>query len=264
VWVPVDLERYLAEMRGIPGWLDGLDAELLCALSDAQAGIPGQAGLDILEIGVYKGRSAVLLGFLLKPGERLVACDTFLGSTGISEQNADWNRRFYPGLTRAEFEQNYLLYHDTLPFIVAESSARLAENLAPASCRLAHVDGGHEHATVAGDALTVRRLLAPGGAVIFDDYCKPHLPGTALAVWEQVLLHDLVVIALTDAKLYATWDARHAAVYRDALIARASARPGTRVDEHWLGGRAVPRIVPRPPPAAWTRHSTGSPAVGRA
>jgi SAM-dependent methyltransferase len=248
--VLADLERYLAEMRDIPGWLDGLDAELLCALSAAQRATESQAGRDVLEIGVYKGRSAVLLGFLLGPGERLIACDTFLDSAGISAQNADWNRRFYPGLTRAEFERNYLRYHDELPLIVAEPSTRLPGLLPPASCRLVHVDGGHEHATVTRDALAVRRLLAPGGAVIFDDYCKPHLPGTALAVWEQVLLHGLVVIALTDAKLYAAWDAGAAASYRDALVAAARARPGTRIDEHWLGGRAG--------------HAPGSGAVDRA
>jgi hypothetical protein len=255
--VPEDLECYLSELGSVPGWLDPLDAEFLCTLSNMQGALLGETKLDILEIGVYQGRSAVLLGFLLRPGERLVACDTFLGANGISGENAKWNRRFYPSLNRTDFERNYLRYHRQLPVIVAAPSAQLPGMLAPASCRLIHVDGGHDYETVTGDALTARRLLAPGGVAVFDDYCKPHLPGTALAVWDQVLRNGLVPVALTDAKLYGTWDADQAAAYRNALVAQACERPGTRVDEHRLLDRTVPRIVPRPPPAAWQADLAG-------
>jgi hypothetical protein len=245
------LEHYLTEFSSVPGWLDPLDAELLCQVSRVQEEVLPGAGTDIIEIGVYHGRCAILLGFLLRPGERLIACDPFLSAADISDENAQWNERFYPGLTRADFERNYLRYHSALPVIVTQPSQRLAGLLPAGSCRLIHVDGGHDYATVTGDARTARELLAPGGAVVFDDYCKPHLPGTALAVWEQVLHHGLVPVALTDAKLYACWDAATAARYQPALVSRASARPGTRVDEHRLADWTVPRIVPRPPPAAW-------------
>ncbi len=258
-----DLEHYLAEFSSVPGWLDSLDAELLCEVSRVQGALLPEAELNVVEIGVYHGRCTILLGFLLRPGEQLIACDIFLNAAGISDENAQWNERFYPGLTRTDFERNYLRYHSALPVIVAEPSQRLADLLPAGSCRLIHVDGGHDYATVTSDARAAHELLAPGGAVVFDDYCKPHLPGTALAVWEQVLHHGLVPAALTDAKLYACWDAAAAARYQSALVSRASARPGTRVDEHRLADWTVPRIVPRPPPAAWPVTPARRVLVGR-
>lgn len=259
--MPESLERYLSELTSVEGWLDLLDAEFLRAVSDAQARLLPAARLDIVEIGVYKGRSAVLLGFLLRPGERLIACDTFRAADGLSAENATWNRRFYPDLARADFERSYLRYHARLPLIVAAPSASLPAVLVPGSCRLVHVDGGHDYETVRQDALIARGLLAAGGVVVFDDYCKPHLPGTALAVWEQVLRGGLVPMVLTDAKMYATWDAARAAGYQDALVTLAAGRPGTRVDEHSLLGRTVARIVPRPPPAAWQPELRSMPSV---
>jgi SAM-dependent methyltransferase len=246
-----ELECYLSRLSSVPGWLDLLDAEFLCAISNSQVTWWPESRLDILEIGVFKGRSAVLLGFLIRPGERLVACDTFLSSVGISTENAVWNRRFYPDLARADFESNYLMYHGEPPFIVAAPSAELPGMLAAGSCRLIHVDGGHDYETVRQDALIARRLLCPGGVVVFDDYCKPHLPGTALAVWEQVLRGGLMPVALTDSKMYCTWDVDQAAAYQDTLMGLAAGRPQTRIDEHQLLDRTVPRIVPRPPPSAW-------------
>lgn len=250
---------YLARMDEIPGWLHPLDAELLCALSDWQLAHAPPA--DILEIGVYHGRSAVLLGYLLGAGERLIACDTFLDDGGLPDDNALWNRRFYPGLTRHAFEANYRRHHARPPVLAVLPSTRLPEMVPAGSCRLVHVDGAHDHATVCADAAVARTLLRPGGAAVFDDYCRPHLPGTALAVWQQVLTGGLVPCALTDAKLYGTWDAERAGDYRDALVARAERVPGARVDEHRMLGYSVPRIVPRPAPAAW---SDSPPVAGRA
>lgn len=238
---------YLQEMQRVPGWLDPLDASLICALSDHQhaAGMLG----DILEIGVFHGRSAILLGYLLSDGEQLIACDTFGSDTGLAEENARWNGRFYPGLDRREFERNYLRYHKRLPTVAAVPSAGLGSVARRRSCRLVHVDGAHDYPTVCADARVSRELCADDGVVIFDDYCKAHLPGTALAVWEQVICAGLVPVALTDAKLYGCWPPAEASVTRAALTSWALGSEGVRVDEHRLGPHTVPRIIPRP--AAW-------------
>jgi hypothetical protein len=247
--MPASRATYLDEMESIPGWFTSLDGALMCAASDHQraAGIAG----DIVEIGVYHGRSAILFGFLLDAGERFIACDPFDADDGMTDENSRWNRRFYPGLTRASFERNYVHYHGALPVIAAVPSSGLGAVAGPASCRIVHVDGAHDYATVRDDARISRELSAPGGVAVFDDYCKPHLPGTAMAVWEQVTSGALVPLVLTDAKLYGCWSTSEAAALRAHLVERATALPGTRVDEHRLADWSVPRIVPRPAPAAW-------------
>lgn len=60
----------------IPGWLDKFDARLFLSVQETQreAAITG----DVLEIGVYLGRSAALLGYFVRPDERFVACDLFV------------------------------------------------------------------------------------------------------------------------------------------------------------------------------------------
>lgn len=240
---------FLQEMESIPGWLDSLDASLICALSDYQHS--NDLIGDIVEIGVFHGRSAILLGYLLAEGEHLIACDPFGAEAGMDSETALWNRRFYPGLRRQQFEANYLRYHGQLPARMLSSSDQLTDAITPGSCRLIHIDGAHDYATVRRDALMSRALCAQLGIVIFDDYCKAHLPGTAMAVWEQVACEGLVPIALTDAKLYASWGPEHAAIPADVLVQHASDLAGVRVDQHVLAQRVVPRIVPRRAPAAW-------------
>jgi len=248
-----DRSTYLAGMQAIPGWFDPLDGALMCAVSDHQR-CAGTVG-DIVEIGVYHGRSAILFGYLLGEGERFIACDPFDDDGGVSAENGLWNRRFYPGLTRASFERNYLSHHGALPVMATFASAGLGTVAAPGSCRIVHVDGAHDHATVCDDARISHALSVPGGVAVFDDWCKPHLPGTAMAVWQQVISGVLVPVALTDAKLYGCWSAPDAPALRDSLVEAAGRLPGVRVDEHRLGDWSVPRIVPRPAPSTWEKSS---------
>lgn len=41
---------------------------------------------------------------------------------------------------------------------------------------LIYIDGDHTYEAVARDAENAWQLLAPGGIIVFDDYCKRHLP----------------------------------------------------------------------------------------
>jgi len=56
-------------MDTVEGWFVRLDAEMFIAVNrwHHQAGVTG----DLLEIGVYQGRSAILLGWLGADGEHL-------------------------------------------------------------------------------------------------------------------------------------------------------------------------------------------------
>lgn len=188
----------------VPGWLHPTDAMLLNAINDAQHkhGIGG----DVLEIGVYKGKSAILLGWFPRDGERLVVCDVFEGAAGVDAENSAENAAYYDGLDRAEFESNYLRFHRELPVIHPFPSEHLGEYVAAGSCRLVHIDGSHAFDVVREDIALAKRSLGPGGIVAIDDWSSAHVPGVAMAFWQEFDKGDLVPLAFTSGKFYATWD----------------------------------------------------------
>lgn len=188
-------------MAQIEGWFFPPDAQLFTLVNRAQE--RAQIDGDLLEIGVYLGRSAVLLGFLRRPDERFLVCDVFGSATGSAESEAEQSR-FYQGLALDRFTENYRKFHPDLPDIHVGLSSDLHDLDLTQTFRLIHIDGSHAYADVRTDIALARRLLRPGGVVVFDDMCTPHAPGVAAAVWEAVANDGLVPLALTG-KLYATF-----------------------------------------------------------
>jgi hypothetical protein len=188
----------------VPGWFGQLDARIFVAI-DALQGARGIRG-DLLEIGVYQGQSAVLLGFLPGKGERLVVCDVFEAHAGLSEENAAEVSTSYDGLRQEEFERQYLRFHAALPTILAAQSTSIDRRGLAGSFRFVHVDGSHLYDVVREDVATARSLLGRGGVVVFDDWMNLLVPGVALAVWEEYLRGHMIPLCLTPSKLYATWD----------------------------------------------------------
>ena len=164
-----------------------------------RAGIHG----DILEIGCYQGASAVLLGYMAKANERLIICDLFDGAT-VTFEDEDGRSRFYMDLSRQSFERNYSRFHGTLPEIVAAPSSALFDEGLDQTFRLIHIDGSHAYEVVRSDLLLAKKLLMPGGVVIFDDIVSMHTPGVTAAVWEGVMSDELIPL-FQSRKFYGTW-----------------------------------------------------------
>ena len=96
-----DLDEYIEQMHvAVPGWFTDADAALFRAVDAAQrsTGVFG----DLLEIGVFQGKCAILLGYLLRPDEELVAWDLFAGEPSGDEADA----AVYRGLSQSIFEDN--------------------------------------------------------------------------------------------------------------------------------------------------------------
>ena len=232
----------------ITGWFFGPDRTLFDALLDAQQE-PG----DLVELGAYLGRSAVVIGDHLRAGERFVVVDLF-GAESEDTANRSENSKSYPTLTRTEFERNYRSLHDELPVVVQGLSTEVVEHVAPGSARFVHVDASHLYAQVAADIEAVRTILQPDGVVVFDDIRAEHTPGVTAAVWETAS-RGMVPFALTQWKLYATWGdaARHLDTVR-GVVATHERLTGI---EQQIMGHTVIRLkelaAPRPaapPPAA--------------
>lgn len=162
---------------------------------------------DLVELGCYLGKSAVVVGAHQQPGERFTVLDLFEAPAG-DEANVHEMAGSYSALTRAQFEQNYLRFHESLPVVVQAPSSEITRDVGPNSVRFLHVDASHLYHHVRGDIAASRELLAPTGVVAFDDYRGEHTPGVSAAVWEAVVNDGLVPLWVTPSKLYASWTAQ--------------------------------------------------------
>ncbi|MFE6284943.1 class I SAM-dependent methyltransferase [Streptomyces sp. NPDC057877] len=189
-------------LEDVRGWFPVLDQVLFEWLLDRQetAGVRG----DLLEVGVFMGKSAIFLGRHLRPGERYTVCDLFEGDAPDDANQAE-SRKSYAALTRRAFETNYLAFHDELPRVLQGPSSVVPGEVAPGSCRFVHIDASHLYEHVHGDIGAARDALLPDGVVVLDDFRSEHTPGVSVAVWEAVLNRGLRPICLSTQKLYGTW-----------------------------------------------------------
>ena len=183
----------------IPGWFSVVDALTLVAIDEEQR--QGCVVGDILEVGAYLGKSAILLGYLLRERERLVVIDLFGAPAATEEQRAE--QRAYRGLTQLAFEKNYDRFHSTRPIVLQGNSDDHLRSLPSKSFRLIHVDGSHEHETVRSDLAQATRLVTPNGLIVMDDIISDHTPGVAAAAWAAVADGQLIPLIQTG-KLYTT------------------------------------------------------------
>jgi predicted O-methyltransferase YrrM len=229
-----------ASYRDIQGWFTRIDHRVFTGLLDAQAGSPPG---DLVEIGVFLGKSAVVIGGHVRPEERFVVIDLFgdlslLGESDAEEANRSENLGSYPRLTRERFEANYLSIHDELPVVVQAPSSAIMDHVAPATVRFVHVDASHLYAPVAQDCRSVRQMLRPGGVVAFDDWRNAKCPGVAAAIWESVATDGLVPVATTRNKLYAAHEGANEVLA--SIRALVAADPAWwLVQEHEIMGHTV-------------------------
>jgi hypothetical protein len=151
------LERFWAEFSGIGGsfWDGAIVTWDVLFRYQAEAGIAG----DLLEIGVLKGRSAVLLALHACPGETLALVDP-----ALRLEATDMVERVRPGPNLYLRMRSQELGNDT--------SLGALEG----RCRWVHIDGEHSGPAVDNDLDIAARLLAPAGVVCLDDFFTPAYP----------------------------------------------------------------------------------------
>ncbi|HXH77208.1 class I SAM-dependent methyltransferase [Nocardioides sp.] len=189
------------DIGAIPGWFLDYDVDLFRLLLGKTTERLGQGNLA--ELGVYLGKSAVLLGGALSDDEVLTVVDLF-GEDAATVDNQSENDDQYVGLSRAAFEANYLKVHGRLPTIVTGPSESIVDHATRGSHRFVHVDASHHYEHVVGDIQAARELLMDDGVVVFDDYRSEHTPGVSAAVW-RATASGLHPFALSPVKLYATF-----------------------------------------------------------
>jgi hypothetical protein len=228
---------YWEDRFAIPGWFEDIDFLLFDHILEHQSrqGIAG----DLLEIGTYLGKSAVVLGSHVRNNERLTVCDLF-EDPGAGEANNREQSSYYSSLTRKAFEANYRLFVPELPVIVQGLSQAIGDHVAPASLRFAHIDGSHLYEHVHGDLVAVESLMQPGGIVVCDDFRSHHAPGVAAAVWQAVFERGFHPIIVSNMKLYGSWGSPDEDLA--ALRSWLTDRPEIPQEEQQVFGKALLRV----------------------
>ena len=228
----------------VPGWFPVLDQLLFDWFLNRQeaAGTRG----DLLEIGVYMGKSAIFTGRHLRPGEKYTVCDLFEGEAPDDANRAE-SAKSYSALTRGRFEDNYRAFHDELPRVLQGPSSVVPGEVEPRSCRFVHIDGSHLYGHVHDDIGAARDLLVPDGVVVLDDFRSEHTPGVSIATWEAVLNRGLRPICLSTQKLYGTWGDPEPV--QEALLAMAGARSDCHLSVQQAAGHRIVRLKSKGMPA---------------
>ncbi|MFJ8956041.1 class I SAM-dependent methyltransferase [Streptomyces sp. NPDC102381] len=198
---PAELPRPAA-LDDVKGWFHNIDQVLFDWFLSRQRAL-GQGG-DLLELGVYLGKSAIFMGQYLEEKETFTVCDLFDSPAGDLANDKEMNKS-YSTLTRTAFEANYQAFHDELPEVVQGPSQVITSLVAPGSCRFVHVDASHLYEHVHGDIEASRELLGEDGIVVLDDFRAEHCPGVAAATWGAVATTGLKPLCITATKFYGTW-----------------------------------------------------------
>jgi MMP 1-O-methyltransferase len=219
----------LAAVREIDGWLLDEDVLKLYELAFLATG-------PVLEIGTYRGRSAVVIGRALRDAggdRRLYSLDVDPRELQIAART----------IASYELADRVLLVRST-----AARFLRRASGLAPS---LVFVDGDHTRSGVARDLRTLRAHVPAGGMVLLHDYNDPRNA--------DPLETDYGVVTAAEASWLST-ECEFAGVFgASALFHRRSGAPGAEpasgVPVVDLGGRDEIRW--------WVKRRIASPASRR-
>ncbi|OBH12575.1 class I SAM-dependent methyltransferase [Mycobacterium sp. E1747] len=189
---------YAEEVDNVDGWFFEADVKLFSKLIASQTAedIKG----DMLEIGAYQGKSAILMGYGLRDDEELVICDLFDAVMDHADM-ALVPRQQYSGLEQQQFLANWDRFHARRPTLEVCESSEL--DLRERALRFVHIDGCHSYRCVANDIALATTHLAKRGVIAIDDYRGVETPGVAAAVWQAVGNGCLFPFAATYMKIYA-------------------------------------------------------------
>ena len=190
---------FLKKTDYIEGWLSVHDVVVFATLLEMQDFFKIEGNL--LEIGVYQGKSAVLIGKFLKSNEKFEICDIFGASTDGENSNEIFSS--YNNLSRILFEKNCTLELGYIPKIHECKSLELRDNLISGIYRFIHIDGSHLYSHVKHDIeLAVGIVTDSDGIIVIDDFRSQHTLGVTKAIWQFVESRALSPILVTPTKMY--------------------------------------------------------------
>lgn len=192
--VPMEISPDTLEI--IPGWFSVIDQEVFgVILSHQNYG-------HLLEIGVYQGKSAILIEKFRRDSEEFHVCDVFDG-VGTNAENNSEIEKSYEVLSFAKFKTNFEKFYTDFPTVHICDSKNLATHVENEIFRFIHIDGSHLYNIVKSDLQFASKHLHPDyGVIAMDDYRAAHTTGVAAAMWESIIEGVLVPLLITPNKAY--------------------------------------------------------------
>ncbi len=162
------IEDYIRhDGAGIPGWFFRDDMLYFYYVGLAQIDL-GVAG-SVCELGVFEGKSLVLLGMIKRESEDLIGIDKF----DQREKN-----------TVIENLGKYDLVAELFQANTTKCTLEWARDFFLRPVRFLHIDAGHDFFEVYRDLLLFSRVVADAGVIVLDDYNDREFPGIEAAVYE--------------------------------------------------------------------------------
>src|SRR5690606_4406656 len=161
---PPNFAHALALIDGIEGWLSTDQAERLW-----KAAVPLTEGARLVEIGSFRGRSAVILATAAGPGTNLVAIDPHAGNDRgdlrgegeTQEEEAEIDHKAFNANLEAAGVRDRVHHirkfsHDAIDDV-------------PDAIDLLYVDGAHQYEPAVGDIRAFGAKVKPGGTMLVHD-----------------------------------------------------------------------------------------------
>lgn len=149
-------------VAGVAGWLTEAQADRLFHLAAAL-----EPPAQIVEIGSFRGRSAIVLARAAAPGVDITAIDPHLGTdrgpkerTTSAATGASDNEVFWDNLRRAGVADRVRLVRKMSADALADAADRID---------LLYIDGAHRYRPARADIAAYGRRVAPGGAMAIHD-----------------------------------------------------------------------------------------------
>lgn len=178
---PQTFATALPLIDGIDGWLSVDQAERLW-----NAAVPLQPGARLVEIGSFRGRSAVILATAAGPDTTLLAIDPHAGNDrgdlrgeGATQEdeaeldNKAFNANLEAAGVRDRVEHLRKFSHDAVDDVEAPVD-------------LLYVDGAHQYAPAVGDIRAFGAKVRPGGTMLIHDSFSS--VGVTLAILTDLVL----------------------------------------------------------------------------
>jgi hypothetical protein len=224
-------------MKSVKGYLDPVDALMISTILAAQS--KAKLSGSVAEIGVYFGRSFLLMAGLLQPGERAFAADLFDIGQHPSHESRQL-RSFLASGKKLGIAIDRNLVH-------AGSSRELSGHditSKAGTVRFFNIDGGHLLDDIECDAALAKQTIADYGVLCFDDFCNPEWPEVSLGVFDFLRANpQFAPFALSQKKIFICKNGyveHYKSVIGDAPVLRKISR--LEVD---LLGRSVLHLRPR-------------------
>jgi Methyltransferase domain len=224
-------------MKSVKGYLDPVDALMISTILAAQSN--AKLSGSIAEIGVYFGRSFLLMAGLLQPGEHAFAADLFDIGQHPSRESIQL-RTFLASGEKLGIAIDRNLVH-------AGSSRELnARDITSktGTVRFFNIDGGHLLDDIECDAALAKQAIADFGVLCFDDFCNPEWPEVSLGVFDFLRANtEFAPFALSQKKIFICKN-DYVEHYKSVIGSAPVLRKINRLEVDLLG-RSVLHLRPR-------------------